>query len=67
MQAIIADRVMRMHKKSGVCQILTLKEPGGGIRPLDIFCYISADYYFFRVETSWLFSSSLALDLRPFF
>ena len=30
---------------------------GGGIRPpFDIFCYISASCYFFRAETSWLFS-----------
>ena len=35
---------------------LTLKEPGGRIHPLCLFCYISASCYFFRTETSWLFS-----------
>ena len=48
---------------------LTIKEPGGGgIRPpLDIFCYISAGCYFFALKLHDFFSSSLALDLRPFF
>ena len=48
---------------------LTLKEPGGGggIRPLDIFCYISAGCYFFALKLRDFFSSSLALNLRPFF
>ena len=47
---------------------LTLKEPGGGIRPpLDIFCYISAGCYFFALKLHDFFSSSLALILRPFF
>ena len=40
---------------------------GGGIRPLDIFCYISAGCYFFALKLHDLFSLSLALDLRPFF
>ena len=41
---------------------------GGGIRPsLDIFCYISAGCYFFALKLHNFFSSSLALDLRPFF
>ena len=33
-------------------RILTLKEPGGGggIRPLYIFCYISAGSYFFALK-----------------
>ena len=48
--------------------VLTLKKPGGGggIRPLDIFCYISAGCYFFALKLHDIFSSSLALDLRPF-
>ena len=46
---------------------LTLKEPGGGIHhPLDIFYYISAGCYFFALKLYDFFSSSLALDLRPF-
>ena len=48
---------------------LTLKERGGGggIRhPLDIFCYISAGCYIFALKLRDFFSSSLALDLRPF-
>ena len=49
--------------------LLTLKEPGGGAEsaPLDIFCYISAGCYFFALKLHDFFSSSLALDLRPFF
>ena len=47
--------------------ILTLKEPGGGIHPLDIFCYISAGCYFFALKLHDFFPSSLALYLRPFF
>ena len=47
---------------------LTLKEPGGGAESTpDIFCYISAGCYFFALKLHDLFSSSLALDLRPFF
>ena len=48
--------------------ILTLKEPGAeSAPPLDIFCYISAGCYFFALKLHDFFSSSLALDLRPFF
>ena len=40
---------------------------GGGIRPpFDIFCYISAGCYFFALKLLDFFSSSLALNLRPF-
>ena len=39
---------------------------GGGIHPLDIFCYISTGCYFFTLKLHDFFSSSLALDLRPF-
>ena len=35
--------------------------------PFDIFCYISAGCYFFALKLLDFFSSSLALDLRPFF
>ena len=50
------------------CDItLTLKEPGGrNPPPLDIFCYISAGCYFFALKLLDFFSSSLALELRPF-
>ena len=34
--------------------------------PLDIFCYVSAFCYFFALKLHDFFSSSLALDLRPF-
>ena len=40
---------------------------GGGGIPFDIFCYISAGCYFFALKLLDFFSSSLALDLRPFF
>ena len=49
---------------------LTLKEPGGAESappPPNIFCYISAGCYFFALKLHDFFSSSLALDLRPFF
>ena len=39
---------------------------GGGIRPINIFCYTSAGCYFFALKLYDFFSSSLALDLRPF-
>ena len=35
---------------------LTLKGPGGGIHPLDIFCYISAGCYFFVLKVHDFFS-----------
>ena len=55
-------------KNFGQMSNLTLKEPeGGGIRPLNIFCYISAGCYFFALKLHDFFSSSLALNLRPFF
>ena len=43
------------------------KRAGGwNLPPLDIFCYISAGCYFFALKLHDFFSSSLALDLRPF-
>ena len=39
---------------------------GGGIRPLYIFCYVSAGCYFFALKLHDFVSLSLALDLRPF-
>ena len=45
------------------------KRAGGGAEstpPFDIFCYISAGCYFFALKLLDFFSSSLALNLRPF-
>ena len=39
---------------------------GDGIRPPRHFLLYLTRLLFFRAETSWIFSSSLALDLRPF-
>ena len=47
---------------------LTLKEPGGRRNPPpSTFFVITQPVVISRAETSWLFPSSLALDLRAFF
>ena len=43
--------------------VLTLKEPGGGGIPLDIFCYISAGCYFFALKLHDFFLR-LALNVK---
>ena len=55
-----------MSARTSSCMLLTLKGPGAESAPLDIFCYISAGCYFFARKLHDFFSSSLALDLRPF-
>ena len=46
---------------------LTLKEPGAeSVSPSTFFCYISAGCYFFALKLHDFFSSSHALNLRPF-
>ena len=45
---------------------LNPKRAGAESAPLNIFCYISAGCYFFALKLHDFFSSSLALDLRPF-
>ena len=42
------------------------KRAGGGRNPSTFFCYISAGCYFFALKLHDFFSSSLALNLRPF-
>ena len=46
---------------------LTLKEPGGGIRPPQHFLLYLSRLFFFVLKIYDFFSSSLVLDLRPFF
>ena len=45
-----------------IYSLLTLKEPGAGIRPpLDIFCYASAGCYFFALKLHDFFLQALRL------
>ena len=47
-------------------QTINPKIAGGGIRPPRHFLLYLSRLLFFRAETSWLFFSSLALNLKPF-
>ena len=60
--------VTRFNLFSSNFIVVNPKRAGGGAEsaPLDIFCYISAGCYFFALKLHDVFSSSLALDLRPF-